>query len=101
VSPAGVGALGGQRRTPGSAAHLDALRDAVRGALGLEPDTVVLVQELACSEPGCPPVETVVAVLDPAESRRVWSLPLPRAEVAVETLRALVAHHPEGTRHEH
>jgi len=35
----------------------------VREALGLDEGTVVLVRQLACHEPGCPPVETVLAVL--------------------------------------
>jgi len=36
----------------------------VRAALLLDVDATVLVSELACTEPGCPPVETVIAVLD-------------------------------------
>jgi hypothetical protein len=32
-------------------------------ALALSEDTTVMVTELACKEPGCPPIETVIAVL--------------------------------------
>jgi len=39
------------------------VRHWVREALGLDDGTVVLVRQLACREPGCPPVETVLAVL--------------------------------------
>ena len=35
----------------------------VASALELPESTSVLVTELACSEPGCPPLETVIAVL--------------------------------------
>ncbi|WP_324840778.1 hypothetical protein [Actinocrinis sp.] len=28
----------------------------------------------ACSEPGCPPVETVIAMLDDDDGRRTWKL---------------------------
>jgi hypothetical protein len=37
------------------------------------------VQQLACREPGCPPVETVIVVL--ATSARRWTLPHPLSEV--------------------
>ena len=35
----------------------------VREVLALAEDERVMVSELACHEPGCPPVETVVVVL--------------------------------------
>lgn len=35
----------------------------VRELLPLAPETTILVTELTCTEPGCPPLETVVAVL--------------------------------------
>jgi hypothetical protein len=47
--------------------HLDEARARIRGwvsELGLDDrEAVVMVQELRCEEPGCPPVETVIAVL--------------------------------------
>lgn len=41
--------------------HINRLKDVVRKAAGLDADAPVLVQQLACVESGCPPVETVVA----------------------------------------
>jgi hypothetical protein len=35
----------------------------VRDGLALPPDVTIMVSELACSEPGCPPVETVIALI--------------------------------------
>jgi hypothetical protein len=35
----------------------------VREAFRLSEEAVVVVSELKCGEPGCPPVETVIAVL--------------------------------------
>jgi hypothetical protein len=35
----------------------------VRESLSLSAETTVMVAELACTEPGCPPLETVVALL--------------------------------------
>lgn len=40
------------------------------------------VAELRCAEPGCPPVETVVAVLGaPGGSPRQWKIHKPMSEV--------------------
>jgi len=42
----------------------------VEAALGTSDGTIVMVTELACTEPGCPPLETVIAVLEGDGSRR-------------------------------
>jgi len=43
----------------------------VRDRLALDEETIVMVSELRCSEPGCPPLETLIAVLDgPRQSRQ-------------------------------
>ena len=43
----------------------------VRRRLSLEDNAVVMISELRCSEPGCPPLETVIAVLDgPGQKRQ-------------------------------
>jgi hypothetical protein len=49
----------GSRRDPGETARVKAL---VVGLIGAA-NATVLVTELECSEPGCPPVETVIALL--------------------------------------
>lgn len=36
-----------------------------RKSFGIGEETSLMVTELRCSEPGCPPVETVIAVLGP------------------------------------
>lgn len=48
-----------RRRTPGRAAAVKAW---VTAALDLGPDDLITVAELACHEPGCPPLETIVTV---------------------------------------
>jgi hypothetical protein len=55
----------------------------VEDLLALGPDTAVMVTELACTEPGCPPLETVIAVLGPA-SREQRKLHRPVADVTHE-----------------
>lgn len=79
------------------AQHVNVLKDAVRDALSLDVDDPVLVQQLACAEPDCPPVETVVASLGPP--RRTWKFPKPTVDVSPAELRGAIDHHPEGIHH--
>jgi len=46
------------------------LKEWARELWGLPDDAALVVLELACREPGCPPVETVVATLEAAGERR-------------------------------
>ena len=41
------------------------IKEALRAALSLPDDTTVTVNELACPDEGCAPIETVVALLRP------------------------------------
>jgi hypothetical protein len=80
-----------------SAAHVSALKDVVRSVYGLGVDAPVLVQQLACAEPGCAPLETVVAAFGPP--RRSWRFPEPTVDVSPSELRAAIVDYPEGHRH--
>jgi hypothetical protein len=61
----------------------------------LRPDDTrtILVTELACTEPDCPPVETVIAVLGDGEPQR-WKLHKPVAAVTRDDVRDLLATQP-------
>lgn len=49
----------------------DRIKAWTRQAFHLGDETTLMVTELECREPGCPPVETVIAVLDgPGRTRR-------------------------------
>jgi hypothetical protein len=61
-------------------------------ALGLTDDVAVMVTELRCTEPGCPPMETVVAVLDGLGPTRQYKIHKPLADVTREDVRAISAH---------
>jgi hypothetical protein len=61
----------------------------VREKFGLGDDVVVMVTELRCSEPGCPPLETVIAILDVPGSKRQYKLHKGAGDVAVEDITAL------------
>ncbi len=49
------------KKSPEHVAALDRVREWVRGRFALGGDTAILVAEVACAVPGCPPVETVIA----------------------------------------
>ncbi len=82
-----------------SADHLELLKDTVRSTLSLSDDTAVLIQQLACSEQGCPPVETVVAVL--GTPRRTWKFADPAAHIAAARVHTALVTYPEGHDHDH
>ncbi len=50
-------------RDNSNADSLRRIRGWVADALHLQPDATVLITELRCHEPDCPPVETVIGIL--------------------------------------
>ncbi|MFH9575796.1 hypothetical protein ACH4MG_35360 [Streptomyces sp. NPDC017454] len=47
-----------------------------------------MVRQLVCTEPGCPPLETVVAVLPMDGPARRWTLYRPADQITEDDLRA-------------
>lgn len=76
----------GPRRDPADTARVKAL---VVDLVGAE-DITVLVTELECSEPGCPPVETVIALLS-AESNVQYKIHKPVADVDLDDVRSVLS----------
>jgi hypothetical protein len=62
----------------------------VRTLLGLDDDTAVMIRQLACTEPGCPPLETVVAVLPAEGEARRWTLHRTADQITEDDLRAVL-----------
>jgi hypothetical protein len=78
--------------------QLPVLKQTVRRLLGLDDDTAVMVRQLDCTEPGCPPLETVIAVLPTDGPARRWTVHRPVDEIGEDDLRALLnPPEPEGT----
>jgi hypothetical protein len=75
-------------RTPGRTAEIKAW---AAESLGLGDDVAVMVTELHCTEPGCPPLETVVAVLGANGPVRQYKVRKPLADVTREDIRAISA----------
>ena len=67
-----------RRGTPGRASQVKAW---VSQHLALTEADLVTVAELACHEPGCPPIETVVTVHEPEGQQRSWHINRPLAEI--------------------
>lgn len=72
-----------------NAAHLEAL-DQIKGwtreRFKMATDAVILVAEVNCKIPGCPPVETVVAFWNDDNTRYRFKLFMPVADVRREDL---------------
>lgn len=76
--------LGRPRR---DASLIRQVKDWAYECLPISADATVSVMELECHEPGCPPLETVVAAMEQGQETRQWKFhkPMPditRADVA-------------------
>lgn len=76
--------LNSTRKGTDHSAALDRVREWVRTRFGLD-DTAILVAEVACAVPGCPPVETVIAFWA-CERRHHFKVFKPVAEVSAGDL---------------
>jgi hypothetical protein len=72
------------RKSPEHVAALDRVREWVRERFRLG-DDAILVAEVACAVPGCPPVETVIAFWS-GERRHHFKVFKPVAEVSADDL---------------
>ncbi len=78
-------------------ADTTALKRWVREEMDLPADTTVMVSELTCTEPGCPPLETVVSVFPEGRQPVLIKVAKPVAEVDRAALAAALA----GGEHHH
>ena len=79
-----------------------AIKDQARASLVLDEDATVMVSELRCAEPGCPPLETVIAVF--ADGGRKAQVKIHKALDDVtsdDVVRAVAAIVTMGTPHAH
>jgi hypothetical protein len=65
------------------------LKGWVTAALPAGDERTVLVTELTCTEPGCPPVETVIALIGQGEPQQ-WKLHKPIAAITEDDVRSLI-----------
>jgi hypothetical protein len=77
--------LGFGKKGSGDAAALDRVRDWTRARFALTDDETVMVSEMACGVPGCPPVETHL-VFWTAAGRHHFKIFKPLADVVEDDL---------------
>ncbi|MEV7383571.1 hypothetical protein [Streptomyces lydicus] len=68
----------------------------MRRLLALDDDTAVVIRRLACTEPGCPPLETVIVVLPMEGEPRRWTVRRAPEQITEDELRTLLARAPGG-----
>ena len=61
--------------------HTAAIKRWTREYLKLPETSVISVNEFACSDPGCPLLETIIVVFDEGAGSRAWKLTRPRVAV--------------------
>lgn len=80
----------GSRSDERRSAAIRSLKAAARTLFGAAEDDAVVVNELSCTEPGCPPIETVVALLRAGSQPRQVKVHKPAVEVTEDDLRAAI-----------
>jgi hypothetical protein len=71
----------------------------VREVAGVDEDATIMVSELACREPGCPPLEVVMAILRPDQPPVQRKIHKALDELEADDVRAAWAG--EGVGHHH
>jgi hypothetical protein len=74
------------KKPPEHRAALARVREWTRARFGLPDDAAILVTELACGLPGCPPLETVVAFWTEPARRHQFKVFKPVQEVVGDDL---------------
>ncbi len=62
--------------------------------LPISAEATVSVMELECREPGCPPLETVVAAMETGKETRQWKFHKPMTEITLADIAELAAKEP-------
>lgn len=78
--------LGSVKKGPEHFQALERVKEWTRERFELSPEAAILVSELTCVVPGCPPLETVVAFWTADEKRHHFKLFKPVAEVVNDDL---------------
>jgi hypothetical protein len=68
-----------------------AIKNAMTLHLELGEDDYVMVTELRCAEEGCPPLETVIAVLRKDQQKHTYKIHKPIADITATDLQGLFA----------
>jgi hypothetical protein len=69
---------------------VDRVKELARSALRASPETAFAVNEIACNDPGCPGIETVILVMEPGQKTRALKIPKPLDEVEEQDILAVL-----------
>lgn len=78
--------LGAARKRPDHRAALARVKDVTRARFRLAEDATILVAEIECGVPGCPPLETVIAFWTDETKRHHVKVFKPVADVVEDDL---------------
>lgn len=78
--------FGTMSQSPTQSAALHQIETWTRERFSLAPEVAVLVTELPCALPGCPPLETVIAFWTAAERRHHYKIFKPAQQVLPDDL---------------
>jgi hypothetical protein len=70
----------------------------IRAALGASADTAFAVNEIACTDPACPGIETVILVMEPGRKTRALKVARALDAVTEGDVRAAVSGDPRPAR---
>ncbi|WP_245220298.1 hypothetical protein [Pusillimonas caeni] len=82
----GAGRMGSFRREASHLASMERVKAMTRERFELDEDTPLLVTEVACASPGCPPLETVVVFWTSPADRHQFKVFKPLHEVGEDDL---------------
>jgi len=85
--------LGGKRKS--NSQTTQQVKAWVLDILQLEEDTSLMVTELRCTEPGCPPIETVIALLKPSHPTHQYKIHKPVADITLDDVATLATIQPK------
>lgn len=88
--------FGGKRTIPVD--QVDRIKAWIRDVFHLNDEAAIMVTELECREPGCPPIETVIAVLKGPGDIQRYKIHKTADEIGVADIEALGIG--EGSRHD-
>jgi hypothetical protein len=74
------------KKVPPQREALRRVKDWTRARFRLPEDATIMVTEIACAVPGCPPVDTVVAFCTEGDRRHHFKVFKPAAEVTEDDL---------------
>ena len=78
--------LGSLKKSPQHLESADRVKEWTRDRFELPEDAAILVTELTCTVPGCPPLETVVAFWSDHKSRHDFKIFKPIEEIVLDDL---------------